>query len=34
MSDIRFGFQTAAAGEGVHSDQKLYHDLLEECVAA
>lgn len=31
MTDIRFGFQAAAAGEGVHSDQRLYQDLLEDC---
>jgi len=31
MTDIRFGFQAAAADAGVHSDQKLYQDLLEDC---
>ena len=31
MSDIRFGFQAAAAGEGVHSDQTLYKDMLDDC---
>jgi alkanesulfonate monooxygenase SsuD/methylene tetrahydromethanopterin reductase-like flavin-dependent oxidoreductase (luciferase family) len=34
MTDIRFGFQAAAAGAGVHSDQKLYQDLLEDCALA
>src|SRR5246127_3117138 len=31
MTDIRFGFQAAAAGEGVHSDQTLYQDMLDDC---
>jgi alkanesulfonate monooxygenase SsuD/methylene tetrahydromethanopterin reductase-like flavin-dependent oxidoreductase (luciferase family) len=31
MTDIRFGFQAAAAGNGTESDQKLYQDLLEDC---
>lgn len=31
MSDIRFGFQAAAADAGVQFDQKLYQDLLEDC---
>jgi alkanesulfonate monooxygenase SsuD/methylene tetrahydromethanopterin reductase-like flavin-dependent oxidoreductase (luciferase family) len=32
MTDISFGFQAAAAaGQGVHSDQQLYRDLLEDC---
>ncbi len=31
MTDIRFGFQAAAAGEGAHSDQKLYQDMLDDC---
>jgi alkanesulfonate monooxygenase SsuD/methylene tetrahydromethanopterin reductase-like flavin-dependent oxidoreductase (luciferase family) len=31
MPDISFGFQAAAAGHGVHSDQRLYQDLLDDC---
>ena len=31
MTDIRFGFQAAAAGDGGESDQRLYQDLLEDC---
>jgi alkanesulfonate monooxygenase SsuD/methylene tetrahydromethanopterin reductase-like flavin-dependent oxidoreductase (luciferase family) len=31
MTDIRFGFQAAAAGDGTESDQKLYQDLLDDC---
>jgi alkanesulfonate monooxygenase SsuD/methylene tetrahydromethanopterin reductase-like flavin-dependent oxidoreductase (luciferase family) len=31
MTDIRFGFQAAAAGDGSETDQELYQDLLEDC---
>src|ERR1700689_5227239 len=30
MTDIRFGFQAAAAGDGSETDQELYRDLLED----
>jgi alkanesulfonate monooxygenase SsuD/methylene tetrahydromethanopterin reductase-like flavin-dependent oxidoreductase (luciferase family) len=31
MTDIGFGFQAAAAGQGGQSDQELYQDLLSDC---
>jgi alkanesulfonate monooxygenase SsuD/methylene tetrahydromethanopterin reductase-like flavin-dependent oxidoreductase (luciferase family) len=31
MSNIRFGFQAAAAGDGSETDQELYQDLLDDC---
>src|ERR1700749_637521 len=31
MSNIRFGFQAAAAGDGTETDQELYQDLLGDC---
>jgi alkanesulfonate monooxygenase SsuD/methylene tetrahydromethanopterin reductase-like flavin-dependent oxidoreductase (luciferase family) len=31
MTDVRFGFQAAAAGERGKSDQDLYGDLMDDC---
>ena len=31
MTDVRFGFQAAAAGDGGQSDQELYRDLMDDC---
>src|ERR1700753_242563 len=31
MTEIRFGFQAAAAGDGRQSDAEMYRDLIEDC---
>jgi alkanesulfonate monooxygenase SsuD/methylene tetrahydromethanopterin reductase-like flavin-dependent oxidoreductase (luciferase family) len=31
MTDVHFGFQAAAAGDGGQSDQDMYRDLMDDC---